>query len=206
MGGGLDAPDWVWECLHITLCHVVNLSLLAIQVEWRATRNPLVANGIPFLSCKGDPPKNDNTKVTLGLALWVSTKVAERKRELAVFKRILPGFFPGEVRRRPNLAHSSRKLLGAKNWTQTFFFSNFSGTAGISRQNPGISHQKSLISLVSRDMPNFLAPTPSSGTPLPTRKISGLKSLGLGSFFVPEIIYDTCGLSNAFLGGEKKNQ
>ena len=68
-----------------------------------------------------------------------------------------------------------------------FFFSNFSGAPGISRQNPGISRQKSLISLVSRGIPNFLAPTPSCGRPLPRRKISGLKSLDLGSFFVPEI-------------------
>ena len=70
-----------------------------------------------------------------------------------------------------------------------FFFSNFSGTAGISQRNPGISRQKSLISLVSRDIPNFLAPTPSCGRPLPHRKISGLRiqlSLGLGSFFVPD--------------------
>ena len=27
-----------------------------------------MGNGIPFLPCRGDPPKNDNTKVTLGLA------------------------------------------------------------------------------------------------------------------------------------------
>ena len=67
-----------------------------------------------------------------------------------------------------------------------FFFSNFSGAPGISRQNPGISRQKSLISLVSRAIPNFLAPTPSCGRPPPHRKISGLKSLGLGSFFMPE--------------------
>ena len=63
-----------------------------------------------------------------------------------------------------------------------FFFSNFVGTAGISRQNPGISQQTILISLVSRDIPNFLAPTRSRGRSLPKRKISGLKSLGLGSF------------------------
>ena len=50
------------------------------------------------------------------------------------------------------------------------FFSNFSGTAGISQQNPRISRQKSLISLVSRDIPNFLAPTPSLGRPYPNRK------------------------------------
>ena len=59
-------------------------------------------------------------------------------------------------------------------------------SSGISRQNPGISRPKSLISLVLRDVSNFLAPTPSRGRPLPHRKISGLKSLDLGSFFVPE--------------------
>ena len=64
------------------------------------------------------------------------------------------------------------------------FFSNFSGA---SRQNPGISRHKSLIPWVSRDIPNFLAPAPSRGRPPPHQKISGLKSLGLGSFFVPEL-------------------
>ena len=67
-----------------------------------------------------------------------------------------------------------------------FFFSNFSGNSGISRQNPGISRPKSLISLVSRDVSNFLAPTRSRGRPPPHPKISGPKSLGLGSFFLPE--------------------
>ena len=33
--------------------------------------------------------------------------------------------------------------MGAKRWTQTFYFSNFSGVlGGISRQNPGISRPK----------------------------------------------------------------
>ena len=50
----------------------------------------------------------------------------------------------------------------------------------------GISRQKSLISLVSRDIPNLLAPTPSCGRPLPPQKTSGLKSLGLGPFFMPD--------------------
>ena len=67
------------------------------------------------------------------------------------------------------------------------FFSNFSGASGISRQIAGISRQKSLIPWVPRDIPNFLAPTPSPGRPPPHQKISGLKSLGLGSFFVPEL-------------------
>ena len=42
---------------------------------------------------------------------------------------------------------------------------NFSAASGIFRQNPGISRQKSLIPWVSRDIPNFLAPTPSRGRP-----------------------------------------
>ena len=45
---------------------------------------------------------------------------------------------------------------------------------------------KSLVSLVSRDIPNFSAPTPSSGRPPPHRRISGPKNLGLGSFFLPD--------------------
>ena len=68
----------------------------------------------------------------------------------------------------------------------SFFFSSISGTSRISRQNPWISRQKSLVSVVSRDIPNFSAPTPSRGRPPPHPKISGPKSLGLGSFFLPD--------------------
>ena len=68
------------------------------------------------------------------------------------------------------------------------FFSNFSGAPGISRQIPRISRPKVWFPCVSRDIPNFLAPTRSRGRPPPKLKISGLKSLGLCSFFVPEII------------------
>ena len=46
---------------------------------------------------------------------------------------------------------------------------------------------KKFDSCVSRDISNFLAPTPSRGKPLPHWKISGPKSLGLGSFFFPEL-------------------
>ena len=69
-------------------------------------------------------------------------------------------------------------IIGNERRTQTFLFSNFSGTSGICRQNPGISSQN----VVSRDIPNFSAPTPSRGRPPPHPKISGPKSLGLGSF------------------------
>ena len=65
-----------------------------------------------------------------------------------------------------------------------FYFSNLLGAPGISRQNPGISRQKVWFSWVSRDTPNFLAPTPSRGRTRP--KISGPKNLGLGSFILPD--------------------
>ena len=67
---------------------------------------------------------------------------------------------PSAEEKRPKIEHS-------------FFFSNFLGAARISQQNPGTSRSKSLISLVSRDIPNFLAPTPSRGRP--HQKISDQK-------------------------------
>ena len=51
------------------------------------------------------------------------------------------------------------------------FFSNFSGTAGISQQNPGTC----LISWFRGTYRTFLAPTPSRERPLPHRKRSGSK-------------------------------
>ena len=74
-----------------------------------------------------------------------------------------------------------------------FFFSSFSGTPGISRQNPGKSRRKVWFHWVSRDIRNCLAPTPSRGRPPPHQKISGPKSLSLGSFFLPKV---TCLVSN----------
>ena len=91
-----------------------------------------------------------------------------------------------------NVAPTNRAALcGGMDWwhmegtriEHKLSFSNISGTPRISRKNPEISRPKSLISLVSRDISNFLAPTPSRGRPLPHRKISGLRSLGLCSFF-----------------------
>ena len=66
-----------------------------------------------------------------------------------------------------------------------FSFSNLSGTPEISRQHPGISRQTVLFPWASKDIPNFLAPTPSRGRPMPHPKTSGPKNLGLGSFFFP---------------------
>ena len=64
-----------------------------------------------------------------------------------------------------------------------FFFSNFSGTPGISQQNPGISRQKSLISLVSRGIPNFLAPIRSCGRPPPPPANIRTQKFGFGFLF-----------------------
>ena len=50
-----------------------------------------------------------------------------------------------------------KKKLGPK--IEHKLFSQTFRAPRISRQNPGISRQKSLVSLVSRDIPNFLAPT-----------------------------------------------
>ena len=91
---------------------------------------------------------------------------------------------------------ATHALIRGQKLNPNILFSNFSGASGISRQNPGISRQKSLIPWVSRDIPNFLAPTPSRGRPPPHRKISGLKNLGLGSFFVPEILPSVARWSN----------
>ena len=63
-------------------------------------------------------------------------------------------------------------FVGDENWTQLFFLS-FSGTPRISRQNPGISRQKIWFPWVSKDIPNFLDPTPSRGNvedPHPIRR------------------------------------
>ena len=113
--------------------------------------------------------------------LWGDVADLGFRESSASAKKTLPTYF------------SEQKL------NTNFFFSKFSGAAGISRQNPGISRQKHLISLVSRDIPKFLAPTPSHGRPLPKRKISGPKSLGLGSFFVPDEDQRFSWLSNTYL-------
>ena len=69
--------------------------------------------------------------------------------------------------------------------TNFFFLKLFGHRRDIPAKSRDIP-PKSLISLVSRDIPNFLAPTHSRGRPPPHPKISGPKSLGLGSFFFPD--------------------
>ena len=108
--------------------------------------------------------------------------------KLANHAAVMLPFVPA-LKTQSSICNPGRDYIRERKLNTNFFFLKLFGhrTAGISRQNPGISRQKSLISMVSRDIPNFLAPTPSCGRPLTHRKISGLKSLGLGSFFVPDI-------------------
>ena len=73
------------------------------------------------------------------------------------------------------------------------FFSNFSGAPGdilaIFLGRPGdIPPKKFGFPGFRRIYRNFSAPTPSRGRPPPHRSISRPKSLGLGSFFLPEIL------------------
>ena len=56
---------------------------------------------------------------------------------------------------------------GVKNWTQTFFFSNFSGTSGISRQNPA---KKFGFPGLQRTYRTFWPPPLHVEDPHPTRK------------------------------------
>ena len=50
-----------------------------------------------------------------------------------------------------------KSLVRGQKLNTSFFFSNFSCTSGITRQNPGISRQRVCFPWVLRDIPNFLA-------------------------------------------------
>ena len=69
---------------------------------------------------------------------------------------------------------------------QKFFCLKLFGHPRISRQNPRISRKKVWSLWVSKDIPNFLAPTLSRARPH-ILNISGPKSLGLGSLFFPDL-------------------
>ena len=59
------------------------------------------------------------------------------------------------------------------------FSQTFRALSGYPGKNPGISRPIVSFPWVSKDIPSFLAPTPSHGAPPPTRRYSDQKSLGL---------------------------
>ena len=77
-------------------------------------------------------------------------------------------------------------LIGAKNWTLTFFSHTFRAPLGYAGKKPGISRPKVWFPWVLKDTPNVLAPTRSRGRQPPHQKIYGPKSLGSGGAnFIP---------------------
>ena len=64
------------------------------------------------------------------------------------------------------------------------FSQTFRAPPGYPAKIPGYPAKKVWFPWV-KDTPNFLPPTPFRGRPQPHPKISGPKSLGLGSFFFP---------------------
>ena len=92
----------------------------------KSLSEPLVVIGIPFLSCRGDMPKNDNTKVTLGHTrrrtsinlFFVGTKnfehpkvwgiLADAGQEVCVFLGFESQDFPEELQSNPSRTYPSR--------------------------------------------------------------------------------------------------
>ena len=109
--------------------------------------------GAPYSTCQRGSARG-NFSLTLYMSLSFVHGHLAQASELAFLKGALP-------------ASLAKFFFWGTKIEQKFFFSNFLGTSGISRQNPGISRQKSLIPWVSRDIPNFLAPNPSRGRPPP---------------------------------------
>ena len=99
-----------------------------------------------------------------------------------------PRYFRGwSVRNTTKLSTSESGFLEDENL-------NFVGAPGYPSKNRDIP-PKVWFPWVSKDIPNFLAPTPSCGRPPPHPKISGPKSLGSGSFFFPDfLVHQSCSL------------
>ena len=121
----------------------------------------------------GNPPILGPRKKFMCLISWERTQ----KRDP---HRVFRGDFGGQKR------GPKRAIFGHKSLVYCFFVSNFLGIPGISLRKSGISRQKVWFPWVSKDIPNFLVPTPSRGKTPPYPKISGPRSLGLGSFLSPE--------------------
>ena len=67
-------------------------------------------------------------------------------------------------------------------WGPKLEYKLFGQLWDIPAKNPGISRQKNLISLVSRDIPKLFGPAPSCGRPLPHRKYLDSKVLVCAPF------------------------
>ena len=87
-----------------------------------------------------------------------------------------PWRFSKQAKRAPSMVYRAREL------NTNLFFLNFSGRPQDIPQNPGIPCEKVWFHWASKDISDFLAPTPSRERPPPHLKISGPESLGLGSF------------------------
>ena len=79
--------------------------------------------------------------------------------------------FVGCWRRATLLGGGGSSRIGAQKWRQAFF-SNLSSTPGYPGKTRGISRRRVWFPCFSRDMPNFLTPTPSCGRPPFHRKKS----------------------------------
>ena len=73
-------------------------------------------------------------------------------------------------------------LYRGQNLNANFFSQTFRAVPGYPGEITGYPAQKVWFPCVSRDIPNFLAPTRSRGRPPPHQKISGPKTLCLCSF------------------------
>ena len=113
-------------------------------------------------------------------SLLVSSRVSWQKKK-SPFLAALVG---GRALCAPTNVHNRKAIFRGQKLNPNIFFSNFSGASGISRQNPGISRQKSLIPWVSRDIPNFFGPHPFTWkTPIPPENIRTQK-FRFGFFFL----------------------
>ena len=168
---------------------VLHLGRVAQEPNWNRKAEPFSRNRKRNQSRRNCFPGTETGTV---LSCWTVLKhrnplLAEEQPEPKTgTDRSVPPLKQYPNRTGASLSWSSTILDRERKLNTNFFPSNFSGTYGISQQNPRISRQKSLVSLVSRDIPNFSAPTPSRGRPPPHRRISGPKRLGLGSLFLPD--------------------
>ena len=114
--------------------------------------------------------------------LWIASNL-----RFAIFRPPERDSKKGLVREPPGDSQESGDSRESANRFARIGPSKFSGAPGISGQK---SRQKVSFPWILKDIPTFLAPTPSHERLPPHRKISGPKRLSLCSFFLPE--FDVC--------------